>query len=635
MCREFDETVAGDSATKSRMMHLRVIAIGLLVACQSPAGRPVYVSQEERAARGQPTATPDGSLALPAGETGAPSNSGQTSQPLSRLALRPGGRLSLFTYEWVKLQVVYQDDQGQERDVTSEATFTVRNPRAGSVSNGHFIASELGSQSTTVTATFAGETSDPMLVSTFASSYYEGFDSALTVEGSGVSVARSSDSPINGSHSLRVSFDGAAGQKMSIRFKPRTALSFVNVERMQIAYRTSRALKARCGTLNGAALAAGLSDNTVELRNSGRPSFTMSGARADDAFDVRYITCELELVESGPGTLVLDDVAALSQFIVGANLAWLDGQYQHDFGRSYHHPEWSVAYNPTHVEKILHSANDLGIRLLRVWVFESCEGLEKDSAQYVTGVGPELWAHFDDFIFRQLPKYDIKVYLTMVGGHHFNECSSPSPFDDAQARDALYDHAILPFVARYKNSPWVWGIDLMNEPEGGIGGPTGNYFTGTTWTNARAFLAHGAEAVKGIAPGLYVSSGSGWQQHKNVQAGLFSGLGFSHLDFHAYNDEGTLPTYESLQRHARVLVGEAGQISTRHDQALQASVLSKMLNHAAGRHYWGVLPWTLDYPGAPGELSLFDPTSTYEDIRVKPALLELQRFVLGRGDIGP
>lgn len=628
-----------------------VFAALVVANCTNDGPPRPYVSQEERAEaaqrpNGMDPAAPDGPSGAAVGEAQSqpdPVATGPVADSRGEVLLQPGGRLSLFTFERVPLRVVFRDLSGFERDVTHEATFNVRNQNALTVQAGQIVVGSRGSESTTITATYQGATSDPMLVSTFSPFLYLGFEEALTLTASNATITRSPGSAIpggaiNGAYSALVSYSGTAGQTFTVQMKLATARSFVNAERMQLAYRTSMPLSARCGSLNGPGLVEGWSSNQETLtvqETVARPSFQLNASQYVAATDARYVACTFTMTQAGSGTLVLDDVAVMRQFIVGANLAWLDGQYEHDFGRSYHHPAWNIAYNPAHVDSILAASQALGIRLLRVWVFEGCEGLEKDSAEYVTGVGPEMWTHFDDFIFRRLPQYDIKVYLMMVGAKHMHDCSSPSPFDDQRARDALYDNAVLPFVARYAQSPWVWGIDLMNEPEGGIAGPTGNWFTGTSWANARSFLSEGASAVKAIAPQLYVSSGSGWHQHDNVAAGRFSGLGFSHLDWHAYNNDGTLPTYESLQRHARVLIGEMGQFSSANDPALQARVVARMFTEAAAKHYWGVMPWALDWPGATNELSLWDPTSTYPTPLPKPALLQLKSFVESRGDVGP
>ena len=191
------------------------------------------------------------------------------------------------------------------------------------------------------------------------------------------------------------------------------------------------------------------------------------------------------------------------------------------------------------------------------------------------------------------------------------------------------------FVRRYGGSPWVWGFDLMNEPEGAVAGPTGNWGHGVDWTTMRDFLAAGAGRVRAAAPRAFVSAGSGWHGPDNVRAGRFSGLGFSHLDFHEYDDGGALPPYRDLQRRARVLVGEAGQRTERVDDSLQDAALRGFLRRAAEQHYWGVLSWYIDRPGSTNHLTLIDPSSSYGDLRPRPAARALRDLAASRGDLGP
>jgi hypothetical protein len=151
----------------------------------------------------------------------------------------------------------------------------------------------------------------------------------------------------------------------------------------------------------------------------------------------------------------------------------------------------------------------------------------------------------------------------------------------------------------------------------------------------RAFLTAYASAVRNAAPDLNVSSGSGWHDYANVEAGQFSGLGFTHLDFHSYNDAGSLPDYATLQRHARVLVGESGQATDSFDDTLQANNLAQYLDDAGSKNYWGLLSWAIDHPGSTDKFTLLDPSSTYGAMKPRPAAAALRKLAETRGDIGP
>jgi hypothetical protein len=181
----------------------------------------------------------------------------------------------------------------------------------------------------------------------------------------------------------------------------------------------------------------------------------------------------------------------------------------------------------------------------------------------------------------------------------------------------------------------VWSFDLANEPEGDVAGDTGNWSTGEEWPAMRAFLSEATTYVKAAAPNAYVSAGSGWHNEANVAAGQFSGLGFTHLDFHNYADDGALAAYASLQRHARVIVGEGGQALGTRDLTLQKNAVWTMLNNAYTGSYWGYLPWAIEAPGVSNQYTLIDPSSTYSMLGTTPALDALAGFVKAHGDVGP
>jgi hypothetical protein len=589
-------------------MRVRLAALLLTAACNGPAAT-------------DPMQTPPGKSDAPP-PTQAPVPVG--------LRLLPEGRFALATGEPLALTVQALDAAGAATDVTAAATFDVRDEGAGSMSGARFVAGADGSRATSIVARYGGLVSNPILISTLTPIVTASF-AAATVDGASAAAQDGS---------LVIQLDAVAGQQIRVTLPLDRAVALTNVERALVGYRLSgeAQLALALGSQNGDEAIEAVGPDTVTLAPGAdaNASLPLAPAGFDKSWDARTLVVDLTVTSGGKATLVLDDVRLLRQFIVGANLAWLDGAYQHDFGRSFHHPSWGVTYTSEHTEAVLRFCQDHGIRLLRVWVFESCEGLVKDANEIVTGLDPTLLANFDDLVFNQLPRYDVKVELMLIAAaHHAGECSSPSPIPVGPARTAFLTNAVVPFVSRYAASPWVWGVDLMNEPEAAVGGPTGNWVLGTDWDTMRSFLAEAARAVRTAAPRLYVSSGSGWHESQNVAAGRFSGLGFTHLDYHSYTDGADVPDYPELLRHARVLLGEVGQSSNATDDAQQSSTLASYLEAADSFNYWGVLAWAVDHPGSTDRLSLLAKDSTYADMRGRPAADILVDFTTGRGDIGP
>jgi hypothetical protein len=555
---------------------------------------------------------------------------------LVELRLLPAGRLALATGEEVPLRVTAAFADGGEREVTAEVDFAVRNGAAGSVRGGAFVAGDLGSQATTVVARWRGRDSAPLLVSTLTPQWRESFAAPREVWLAGTGYAGAADTT---GGALRLAIDGKAGDRFQIALPFAAPQSLTNAERLLFSWRFegAGAFQVAGGSQNGADYLFAVDAPQIALGAEARPhaSIPLNPSFYDFSSEARSVVLDVTLAAASKGALVIDDVRVVRQLILGVNLAWLDGAFGHDFGHDPRHPDWGVAYDPDHIDALLGFAEAAGVRLLRVWVFESCEGLMFDAGGVTTGIDPTFLANFDDFVRRRVPAHDVKLYLTLLAAQSLADCPAAPVLPAGPARDELFARALRPFVARYGDSPWVWGIDLMNEPEAAVGGSTGNWGDGTSWDVMRDFLAAGARLVREAAPGVAVSAGSGWHGEANVRDGRFSGLGFSHLDWHAYADDGALPSYASLGRHARVLLGEGGQAGEAYDDALLAAVLRRMLSDAATQGYWGILPWYLDHPGSRDHLTLLDPASSYEALRGRPALDEIRKFAASRGDIGP
>ncbi len=608
---------------------------------EAPTPDHAPVSQEVRAEREMveelPIATAEAPLLQKDGsETKAPKSNAN----IARLELVPGGRLLLATRERVPLQVIAHRPDGAREDVSAQAVFRVRDSAVGEIEHGAFVASHRGGRSSIVVAMVDGVESDPLLVTIVApvwSSEFE-YNASFPVTGAAREAFVTDAAPIRDAGSLYVRLEGAAGDRFRVILPFQSTKNISKVERVRLSFRVRGGdVALEPSYKNSAGTIVSMNTRgTVEDGNQGDFDAQVDTAWLAGSQEANAFVLEGSITQTGTTELWIDDVALCAQFLVGINLAWLDGAYAHDFGRSFHHPDWRVAYRPDHVEALLSMLQTMNIRLIRIWVFEGCEGLHKDGREYTTGLEETFLANFDDFVFERLPKYDVKVVFMLLGAHHTVECSSPSPIADRGARRAFFDHAMLPFVARYAKSPWVWGFDLTNEAEGAVTGPSGNWsFSGVDWTTMRDYLGEAARAVRGVAPQQRISASSGWHSHENVKVGRFSGLGFNYLDFHNYDDRGEIASYASLGRGAKVIVGEAGQHTQSRDEATQHTAVSTMLNATYRGNYWGIWPWAIEYPGANNEHALLKPGSTYYALQPTPALEALARFAQSHPDLGP
>lgn len=273
-------------------------------------------------------------------------------------------------------------------------------------------------------------------------------------------------------------------------------------------------------------------------------------------------------------------------YIKGANLAWLDGLYNTWLGEDPHEPSYGIGYNSTDMNNALATMHSLGIKVVRVWIFEGDMGCNLDSNGYVTSVTPTFWANLDNAV--QLAHNNgIALYLTLNNGR--------ADFQENSAMlTAFINNALIPLVNRYKGNPGVWAIDEMNEIDGTVAGSTGNYTsTGSTWAQAEAYIRTVSSAIHGADSSRLVSCSTGWHTWTNIQN--FKGLGLDFYDFHVYADNGYVPTAASLGMDKPIYMGESGQGTDTWSDSLQQTAEANFLSNTHSGGYAGVGIWDYGY----------------------------------------
>ena len=165
-------------------------------------------------------------------------------------------------------------------------------------------------------------------------------------------------------------------------------------------------------------------------------------------------------------------------FIKGCNLAWLDGAYNTWLGLDPTEPSWGMAYNSAHLNSYMAKMHNMGITVLRVWVNEADMGATINGSDYVTGVTATWTVNFANMV--HLASINgIQLYVTLNNGRYDWLTNS------AQAASYL-TNALIPLITTYKGNTNIFAIDLMNEIDGVVQGPLGNYSsTGATWPQAQ------------------------------------------------------------------------------------------------------------------------------------------------------
>ncbi|UVI31989.1 glycoside hydrolase family 5 protein [Paenibacillus spongiae] len=317
----------------------------------------------------------------------------------------------------------------------------------------------------------------------------------------------------------------------------------------------------------------------------------------------------MEVVAASGGLLKIGDEY---RYVHGANLAWLDGQFDHDIGPNTLHPSWGVAYRSDNMSSYLSDMSGLNLNVVRIWLFENLEGLVFDENGYVAGVDPTFISNLDDIV-RLAEEHDIYLYLTLSGSLVHTE--KFNIVTDAPARKAYIDLAVRTIVSRYKGNDRIFAFDIMNEADSEVRGDTGNWSDkGTDWEVVRSFIKDNADAVHEEDAARLVTSTSGWHNWRNIAAGKFSGLGLDFYDFHDYRDDGELPDAASLGVDKPVLLGEYGQSTDAWDDEIQKNAAARFLANARSKGYAGALIWNYGHPGSKEIHTMLGPDGSHRAV---------------------
>jgi hypothetical protein len=173
-----------------------------------------------------------------------------------------------------------------------------------------------------------------------------------------------------------------------------------------------------------------------------------------------------------------------NQFVVGAQnnerRIWINGvntpwNNWNDFGGNFNAQWWDTHFATLRANNVNSS---------RVWI--SCTNNQGNvnnnngprpivtigANGMVTGVNPLHWQHLDEF-FRIAERHQIYIMATFISFDHFKHDawhnagyqSWRSMIRSTAAINSYIQHYTIPFVQRYGSNPYLWSIDLINEPD--------------------------------------------------------------------------------------------------------------------------------------------------------------------------
>jgi hypothetical protein len=157
---------------------------------------------------------------------------------------------------------------------------------------------------------------------------------------------------------------------------------------------------------------------------------------------------------------------ANGQFMVGDRRIWINGantpwKSWNDFGGRFDESWWDAHFQALH---------DNGINATRVWI--TCNGevgilIHRDGQ--ISGVTLAHWRDLDR-LFQIAAQHRIYVMATLMSFDHLKSSHANSGrwrnwIADDRNIDSYVSRYLIPFLRRYGKSPWLWSIDLMNEPD--------------------------------------------------------------------------------------------------------------------------------------------------------------------------
>jgi hypothetical protein len=296
------------------------------------------------------------------------------------------------------------------------------------------------------------------------------------------------------------------------------------------------------------------------------------------------------------------------EFIKGANLAWLDGQYSTYLGVDPHHTDYGVGWNYNDMSSALSNMHNMGITVVRLWLFQDDQGCTLDSNGNVTGITSQFLSNLDSTV--QLAKNNnIALYMTLTTGR-------VDFMQNSTLLNNFINNAVIPLTKRYKGNNTIFAFDTMNEIDGDVAGNDGNYTSsGATWAQAQSYIKTVTQAIHNNDSTRLVATSSGYHAWNNT-ATYFQNLGSNFYDYHQYADNGYVPTVASLGISASlpIYIGESGQGSSTLSDSTQQTAENNFLYNAWDGSYAGLGIWDYGYVGATDVFHLLESNGSWRPV---------------------
>jgi hypothetical protein len=288
-------------------------------------------------------------------------------------------------------------------------------------------------------------------------------------------------------------------------------------------------------------------------------------------------------------------------FALGVNLAWLDGQYDHDLGKNEvmgcDFRSLDEQQRKDHLDAYFKDISLMNARVVRFWLFERFEGLKFDQEGKVTGIDDGMMNNIAD-VFHAARKHDLYLYLCLmdtwgVSAQHQEHLPRLNDMMlKEHIRKSFIDNALKPFIADTRtDNKRIFAIDVMNEPEGMY---VSLWRADIEWQDIMTFIK---ECTIAIHENSRFKVSCGFQHYQTLMDNTDTLNDLDFYDYHEYNDDGTLIPCQTLGLTKPCIIGACGQKNEKYDDKIQSKAVEGFLKNAWKNQYAGCLVWNYNYKG--------------------------------------
>jgi len=312
-----------------------------------------------------------------------------------------------------------------------------------------------------------------------------------------------------------------------------------------------------------------------------------------------------------PAQAVFGDRITISgnQFMAGGQRIWINGANTpwnnwNDFGGSYNASWWDSHFQQLH---------DNGVNAIRVWITCSGEvGVNISEAGFVSGATDKHWQDLDSF-FQIAQQRQIYIMATLMSFDHFKNTYTTYTrwrnwLQSTSNIDSYVTNYLIPFVNRYESNPYLWSIDLINEPDWVHENAEVGQFA---WDPLQEYWARAARAIHENSP-ILVTVGMGMPKYNSSCANGCEGnviadsalrakvndpdvyIDFYSSHYYPWQDPyfGGIPFYKSPTDYYGSDPGKPSMIGETPATASTGHTLTEDYENAYINGWQGVMPWT-------------------------------------------